>query len=92
MASVSRALLGETEARGLRSVCVGLERPMCHFLVSHFAKSSVLSSGASEPPLVEQLPEPITDLAKVLREVRPVEGSEQVGVRVVIKHVSDAVV
>lgn len=36
--SVSIALLGENEARGLKSICAGLESPMCRFPVSHFAK------------------------------------------------------
>lgn len=38
VALVSITLLGENEARGLRSIRAGLERPMCHFPVSHFAK------------------------------------------------------
>lgn len=52
----------------------------------------MLSSGPSELPLVQQLPEPITDLAKVLSEARPIEGREQAWVREVIEHPADAAV
>lgn len=38
VSTVSIALLGESEVRGSRSMGAGLESPMCHFTVSHFAK------------------------------------------------------
>lgn len=46
----------------------------------------MLGSGFSELSLIQQLPEPITDLAKVLSEVRPREGCEQAWAREMIEH------
>ena len=46
----------------------------------------------SELALVQQLPQPVTDLAQVLGVIGPVEGREQAGVREVIEHVADAAV
>lgn len=52
----------------------------------------MLGSGPSEFPLIQQLPEPITDLAKARGEVRPIERREQAQVGEVIKHMADAAV
>lgn len=79
--------LGGERSQGIEKRLSGVRKPGQSFL----PKSSVLGSGTSELPLIQQLPEPVTDLAQVLSEVRPVEGCQQVRVRVVVKHVPDAV-